>query len=120
MVLHNFQLGATTGGETIPAGVRDFTITVVSKPNWDVNADGQVSVLDLILVARYLGKDVSANRQADVNNDGIISILDLILVAQHLGESTATAAPSLMAINSGKRTNAGSRSGVDRTCSARK
>ena len=56
MVLHNFQLGSSTG-EIIPAGVRDFTVTVESKPSWDVNADGQISVLDLILVARYLGKD---------------------------------------------------------------
>jgi hypothetical protein len=99
MALHNFQLGSSTG-EAIPADVNDFTITVISKLKWDVNADGQVSVLDLILVARHFGEKASANSTIDVNNDGIISILDLIAVAQHMGESTAAASPSLLAMNS--------------------
>ena len=98
MALHDFQLGSSTG-EVIPAGVRDLTITVESQPGWDVNADGQVSILDLILVAQRLGETVSANSEVDVNDDGIISILDLILVAQHMGESTSSAAPSLLAVD---------------------
>ena len=96
MTLHNFQLGSSTGA-VIPAGVRDIAITVESKPSWDVNADGQVNVLDLILVAQRLGETATANSKFDVNDDGIISILDLILVAQHLGESTVSAAPSMTA-----------------------
>ena len=96
MALHNFQLGSGTG-EVIPVGVRDLTITVASKPKWDVNADGQVSVLDLILVARHFGEKASANSNVDVNNDGVVSILDLILVARHMGESTTAAAPSFLA-----------------------
>ena len=96
--LWNFQLGSSTG-EVIPAGVRDLTIVVESGPTWDVNADGQVSILDLILVAQRLGETVSANSEVDVNADGIISILDLILVAQHMGESTSSAAPSLLAVD---------------------
>ena len=64
-----------------------------------MNADGQVSVLDLILVAQHLGSDAPANSKVDVNRDGIINIQDLILVAQHLGESTASAAPSAIAID---------------------
>ena len=96
--LGNFQLGSSTG-EVIPAGAPKFVITVESKPAWDVNADGQVSVLDLILVARHFGEDASANPQADVNRDGVINIQDLILVAQHLGESTTSAAPSVIAID---------------------
>jgi len=99
MALHNFQLGSSTG-EAIPADVNDLTVTVISKPKWDVNADGQVSVLDLILVARHLGEKASANSKIDVNNDGIISILDLIAVAQHMGESTASASPSILAMDS--------------------
>ena len=98
LALHNFQLGSITG-EVIPAGVRDLTITVESQPSWDVNADGQVSILDLILVAQRLGETVSANSEVDVNDDGIISILDLILVAQHMGESTTSAAPSMLAMD---------------------
>ena len=93
--LHNYQLGSTTG-EVIAAGVRELTITVESKPKWDVNADGQVSVIDLILVAQDFGNKASRNSRTDVNRDGVISILDLIIVAQHLGESTDTASPSLI------------------------
>lgn len=63
-----------------------------------MNADGQVSVLDLILVAQHFGGDASANPQADVNRDGIINIQDLIIVAQHLGESTDAAAPFAIAV----------------------
>ena len=98
MALHNFQLGTITG-KVIPAGMRDFSITVESKPKWDVNADGQISVLDLILVAQRLGETVSANSEVDVNNDGLVSILDLILVARHLGESTTSAAPSILTMD---------------------
>ncbi len=97
LALRNFQLGSNAG-EVIPAGARDLTITVESKPAWDVNADGQVSVLDLILVAQHLGETAAPNSVADVNRDGIISILDLILVAQHLGESTDTASPPVFAM----------------------
>ena len=96
--LHNFQLGSSTG-DIIPAGMRDFAITVESKPKWDVNADGQISVLDLILVAQRLGETVSANSEVDVNDDGIVSILDLILVARHLSESMTSAAPSILAMD---------------------
>ena len=101
MALHNFQLGSSTG-EAIPADVNDFTITVISKPKWDVNADGQVSVLDLILVARHFGEKASANSKIDVNNDGIISILDLIAVAQEMGKSAAAAPSAIAAMNNGE------------------
>ena len=69
-------------------------------PAWDVNQDGQVNVLDLILVAQHLGADASVNRQADVNGDGTINVLDLIAVAQRLGESTAGVAPSYVTMDS--------------------
>ena len=101
MALHNFQLGSSTG-EAIPADVNDFTITVISKPKWDVNADGQVSVLDLILVARHFGEKASANSKIDVNNDGIISILDLIAVAQQMDKSAAAAPSAIAAMKNGK------------------
>ena len=97
LTLENVQLGSNTG-EVIPAGVQSLTITVESKPAWDVNADGQVSVLDLILIAREFGETASANSRTDVNRDGVVSILDLILVAQHMGESTGPASPAMLAI----------------------
>ena len=98
IALHNFQLGSKTG-EAIPAAMRPLTITVESKPAWDVNADGQVSILDLILIAQNFGEATSPNSRTDVNRDGVVSILDLILVAQHMGESTEAAAPFAIAID---------------------
>ncbi|MYK22318.1 hypothetical protein F4054_08660 [Candidatus Poribacteria bacterium] len=107
ITLKNFQLGSVTG-ETINAGPHEFVFTIEGQlATGDVNRDGQVSILDLILVSRHLGEDASMNPQADVNNDGIINIQDLILVAQHLGESTNPAAPAVhAAINNGELTPA--------------
>ena len=53
----------------------------------------------MILIAQQLGKPVPPHSAVDVNGDGTVSILDLILVAQHLGESTAAAAPSILALD---------------------
>ena len=107
ITLENFQLGSITG-ETIPAGPHVFAFTIAGELTiGDVNRDGQVNVLDMILVGRHFGEDASANPQADVNSDGVINIQDLLLVAQHLGESTAAAAPCVIAsINSGELTPA--------------
>ena len=86
--------------EEILSGVPEIVITVEEGAflTSDVNRDGQVNVLDLILVSQYFGEDASANPQFDVNGDGTINVLDLIVVAQDLGESTAAAAPSDVAI----------------------
>ena len=56
----------------------------------DVNNDGLVNVLDLILIASSFGQSGQSN--ADVNRDGVVSILDLILVAGMF--DSAAAAPS--------------------------
>ena len=100
--LDNFQLAAITG-VSIPAGPHEVVITVEGQlATGDVNRDGQVSILDMVLVARHFGKTVPPDSDVDLNGDGVINIQDLIVVAQHLGESTASAAPSLTAINNGE------------------
>ncbi|MCX6719307.1 MAG: choice-of-anchor D domain-containing protein [Candidatus Taylorbacteria bacterium] len=53
--------------------------------NCDVNSDGVVNILDLVIVVKSFGKDVN-NAKADVNKDGIVDVLDLNIVGQHLGE----------------------------------
>ena len=95
VTLDNFEFGSITG-DIIPSLPPNITITVGGYPAWDVNQDGRVSILDLILIARHLGETALTNAEVDVNDDGTVSILDLILVAQHMGKSTA-AAPSVIA-----------------------
>ena len=93
LALHKFQFGSTTG-DNIPAGPHEIRIVVEERlTTGDVNRDGVVSILDLILVAQQLGKRVSAGSAVDVNGDGVVSILDLIRVAQGIAGSPA--APSV-------------------------
>ena len=88
-VLHKFQFGSVTG-DSIPAGPHQITIVVERQlATGDVNRDGVVTILDLILVAQQLGKRVSADSPVDVNGDGVVSILDLIRVSQGIAESPA-------------------------------
>ena len=95
LALQNFQFGAITG-EAISAGPHQVRITVEGQlATGDVNRDGQVSILDLILIARELGKRVPANSPVDLNRDGVVSILDLILAAQAIGNTTTSAAPAV-------------------------
>ena len=64
----------------------------------DVNGDGFVSILDLILVARNFGGNKFEPRM-DVNSDGKINILDLNFVAKSMDETAGSAAPSAFAID---------------------
>ena len=95
VTLRNFFAGSSNS-ERISSDAPTISITIEGSVflAWDVNQDGQVNILDLILVAQHFGERASANPQTDVNGDGNINVLDLITVAQHFGESTAAAAPS--------------------------
>ena len=89
LALQKFQFGSVTG-DSIPAGPHEIQIIVEERlTTGDVNRDGVVSILDLILVAQQLGKRVSAGSAVDVNGDGVVSILDLILVSQGIAGSPA-------------------------------
>ena len=57
----------------------------------DVNGDGSVNILDLVVIASALGNQ-GQNLAADVSGDGVVNILDLILVAGMFDD--AAAAPS--------------------------
>ena len=92
LALQKFQFGSSTG-DNISAGPHEIHIVVEEGlPTGDVNRDGVVSILDLILVAQQLGKRVSAGSPVDVNGDGVVSILDLIRVAQGIAGSPAAPA----------------------------
>ena len=91
LALQNFKFGSSTG-EIIPAGPHEIQITVEQRlPTGDVNRDGDVDILDLILVAQQLGKSVPANSPVDINRDGVVNIFDLTLVAQGIGKTSAAA-----------------------------
>ena len=60
----------------------------------DVNRDGVVNILDLVMVASSFGQRVQEEgNPADINEDGIVSIVDLVRVAGAL--DNAAAAPAL-------------------------
>ena len=71
---------------------------VVDLPPSDVNKDGRVSILDLILVAQDFGKTGVRNARTDINNDGKVNILDLRRIADSMNAATGAAAPSTVAI----------------------
>ena len=92
----------TDSGETVScdwAHWADLFITAKGvESSGDVNQDGTVNVLDIILVAQNLGQKPPSNPRVDVNKDGQVNVLDLVFVAERLGEKVVSAAPSLMGI----------------------
>lgn len=87
--LHNVKLG-TADRDDIPYEIAAYPFSF--KPRYDVNKDGLVNILDLILVSQSLSQ---ANPQTDVNGDGAVNIFDLIAVSQHLGEPITPLAPGI-------------------------
>ena len=61
----------------------------------DVDSDGVVSILDMILVSRYLGRIKLPDPQMDVNSDGKVDISDLVLVARSMDTETGVAPSAL-------------------------
>ena len=93
-------LGPNLGTNTVEVSAAGIEVPVTfhavsnteSPPiTTDVNNDGSVNILDLILIASELGNE-GQNLGADVNGDDVVSILDLILVAGMFDE--VAAAPS--------------------------
>ncbi len=58
-----------------------WNIDVAMDVVGDVNEDGVVNVLDLIMVAQHIGTEKPSNPRVDVNGDGIVNIQDLVIVA---------------------------------------
>ena len=99
LALSKFQFGSTSG-DSIPAGPHEVRFTVAEGlPTGDVNRDGVISILDLILVAQQLGRRVPAGSPVDINGDGVVSILDLIRVAQGIAGSPAAPAAGAKSVD---------------------
>lgn len=57
-------------------------------PNWDVNRDGLVTVMDLVLISNHYGGTGPLGWiREDVDNNGKIEVLDMVLASGHFGES---------------------------------
>ena len=55
----------------------------------DINKDGVVNIIDLVLIANMLSNadTVPDGIDADINDDGVVNILDLVEVASNIGEN---------------------------------
>ena len=91
VTLGNLQFGSSTGSSIAASPPPIFISIEEQLTPGDVNRDGVVSILDLILVAQQLGNSVPPDSPVDVNGDGVVSIFDLVPIAQ--GIAGASAAP---------------------------
>ena len=69
---------------------------IAATPNPDANLDGQINVLDLIVVASSFNEQPPSNPLADTNKDGVVNIFDLVFVVEHLSQNAA--APTQLAL----------------------
>ena len=94
--LHTLRLSGNLLGDTSSLAAltnltdKDFEITKPRQPE-DVNNDGKVTIPDMVLVFRELGKTNPDPPEADVNGDGIVNIGDIVLVAALLEDDDANA-----------------------------
>ena len=56
-----------------------FPATLESSLVGDVNADGLVNILDVVLLVNMVLSD-EYNASADLNNDGVINVLDVVVL----------------------------------------
>ena len=74
----------------------DYTIYAAFATAKDVNRDGVVNLIDLVLVAENYGRTDATPAQGDVNGDGEVNREDIITVLDALEESAA--APAAISI----------------------
>jgi len=77
-------IGVRNSSETTPDPVQTPVPTTIPG---DVNLDGQVNIIDALLIAQYyvglVSSQVFDEGDADVNCNGVIDIVDALLVAQY-------------------------------------
>jgi len=73
-----------TSGSTDISSSHDFSM----PPNWDVNNDGNCTVLDLTLISNHYNESgVFGWIREDVDNNGEIKVLDFVLASNHYDET---------------------------------
>ena len=82
LILQNV-LFASAKGESIAVSPHETCIVIEGQlATGDVNRDGVINIIDLVLVSRQLNQRVPAGSAVDLNGDGIVNILDLLIVSQ--------------------------------------
>ena len=92
---------ASTSGGTLTLIKQSPVVDVYLDP-WDVNDDGTVGILDLIVVASELGRVIDGvvfGQNPDVNRDGLVDVSDLIAVGVHFEDPIrSSAAPERVTV----------------------
>ena len=87
-----------TAREMLEAAPATFPISVSNHPFGDVNHDGDVNVVDVMMTVDYvLGKNVSNfhEENADVNGDGYIDVADVMGIVNIVLYTIPSQAPAL-------------------------
>ncbi len=86
----------SAAGIEVPATFHAVSDTEAPSIAADVNNDGSINILDLIVIASEFGNQ-EQNLAADASGDGVVNVLDLILVAGMFDEVAAapTAHPQI-------------------------
>jgi len=73
--------------DTSNNAVTSSTVLFSMPPNWDVNRDGSITVLDLVLISNHYGGSGGVGWiREDVDNNGKVEVLDMVMVSGHFGE----------------------------------
>ena len=68
----------------------------------DVNLDGQVDILDLLIVAVHFGESPPTHPRVDTNEDGQVNLEDLVRIIEIIEENQSGAAPPTPYITSNR------------------
>ena len=76
--------GSSEIAKPVQGGVTIFAVPIQASA--DVNRDGIVNHLDLVDITRKLDTHIVGRAREDINHDRSIDVLDLSIVARYLGQ----------------------------------
>ncbi|MGQ9609430.1 MAG: Ig-like domain-containing protein [bacterium] len=83
----SFAFIVSDGKSNSKPALVDITVNYIQNP-FDVNRDGIVNIIDLVLVRKYFGKsDFPSLNNPDVNRDGKVDEQDILIIVKHFGKT---------------------------------